>query len=154
MNDAKITPSFYDAFNDALKLFTARLGLTSLWFLNSKAYAYFIPFFCFLLVLADEVIIVPKYYLICFFTFFKSLACLVFVKNIMNLTHQKRKTKLPKYVMSQALERLSSYEHAMALHYMAAEDKDQRRNHVHIYTTGIYPRHPLLNTAMKSNGLS
>ena len=78
----------------------------------------------------------------------------VFVKNIMNLTHQKRKTKLPKYVMSQALERLSSYEHAMALHYMAAEDKDQRRNHVHIYTTGIYPRHPLLNTAMKSNGLS
>ena len=72
----------------------------------------------------------------------------------MNLTHQKRKTKLPKYVMSQALERLSFYEHAMALHYMAAEDKDQRRNHVHIYTTGIYPRHPLLNTAMKSNGLS
>ena len=47
MNDAKITPSFYDAFNDALKLFTARLGLTSLWFLNSKAYAYFIPFFVF-----------------------------------------------------------------------------------------------------------
>ena len=37
-------------------------------------------------------------------------------------------------------------------HRMAAADEDQRRNHVHKYTTGLHPRHPLLYTAMKSNG--
>ena len=61
----------------------------------------------FSLVLADEVTKVQEYYVICLFTFFKSLACLALqtetiVKKIMQPKLSKTKTKLPKYVMRRA----------------------------------------------------
>ena len=60
------------------------------------------------LVLADEVTKIGKYYVICLFTFFKSLACLALqTETIVKKNHAtevtKRKTKIPKFVLNQAV---------------------------------------------------